>query len=244
MNYNGFDVSKMSVLEMLGIKSVVDAYNYYSSKSEEEIVKDIREALNGAGIAEDNQNYNEIFEEYRKKALEMKEKASSMTREEFFKDGYEKLKEEFGFGEKEEQKETACKYEDATEEERERIRNESGILKNTFRDLKNFLTAKNNAGKGMLIYLGANVAFGAAISLAGGNITPLAFHVVNGLLPTIPYFFGALGKNIRRKVMPDNAINRMADKVDDFLDEPATKKQDTNDEYSMSDENREFMRRL
>ena len=102
MDIRDLDVDKMSTLEMLGIRDIVRAYNYYSSKDKDEISEDIRSALREAGIGEDDPRYARLFGKCQKEAFEMRDKVSSMSREEFFSDGYLRLKEEFGFGEREE----------------------------------------------------------------------------------------------------------------------------------------------
>ena len=234
---------------MLGIKTLVDSYDYYSSKDEDAIISDIEKSLENAGISKEDSNYDRLFNEYKKEALKMKNSVGNMTRGEFFSSGYARLREEFGFGEKKELKSTSCKYDNATEEEEMKIREKKGVLSNALRDLKNYLTLKNRAGK---ITWGSLLVFGSSCALATGHLGAFALPACMGALASVTYFLGSVAKNIRRKSFSSNVMNNTADKIDDYWDEP-TKKGKNNQgkerlsgdpDYAMSDDERDFMRRL
>ena len=58
-------VDEMNVLEMIGIKNYDTAYSYYSSKSKEDIEREIAESLREAGIDRSDPRYDSLFDEYK-----------------------------------------------------------------------------------------------------------------------------------------------------------------------------------
>ena len=62
------NVNEMSILEMLGIKSIDETYNYYSSKSDDEILHDIKVSLREAGVYEGGPIYDKIVKRYKEEA--------------------------------------------------------------------------------------------------------------------------------------------------------------------------------
>ena len=236
--------NKINTLEMLGKKEIEDGYNYYLQNDKEKILSDIENSLNDFGIQKDDPNYNKLIDNYKNSALEMKDKVSNMTKEEFFGEEYSKLNDTFGFNDKGTIRESYCTYDSATIEEAQKIIEDKGIIGNALRDLKNFVTMKNPSGKLFMSALLLQTIIGTSIALAyHQDLWPLDCAAFLGTGGCFTYFLGSVAKNIRRKIMPETILTRAADKIDDYMDEPVKHNNDNGYKY-MSEEEENYIRRL
>lgn len=224
-------MGRKQLLEKLGLKGVIAAYDYFSSRDEDTIVEDIKAAIEAEGIHEGEERYYRMLNDYRRYAADLKNIVAKTPREEVYDvSGYQKLQREFGFPRK--------------EEDFYYVSNDKSVVRSAAGDVWNFITLKNRRGRVLII---GYLVYALAVSfLTGFKLEKLGYFAVMGILGggwlCFVIFLGGIGKYRRRARSRRFPGSRFTDAMEDFWDEPDERRNDP--EANMTDEQRKYISKL